>query len=77
MQTAPPHTETTVHGGAVVSRTERHAGMRGAVARKTGQLAAQHLADALGRIFLDLPLEFGILIGLLAQQPVVILYILS
>ena len=32
--------------------------------------------DALGGVFLDLPLEFGILIGLLAQQPVVILYIL-
>ena len=33
-------------------------------------------ADALGGVFLDLPLEFRILIGLLAQQPVVILYIL-
>ena len=32
--------------------------------------------DALGGIFLDLPLEFGILIGLLAQEPVVILNVL-
>ena len=32
--------------------------------------------DPLGCIFLDLPLEFCILIGLLAQDPVVILYIL-
>ena len=33
-------------------------------------------ADALGGVFLDLPLEFGVFVGLLAQQPVVILYIL-